>query len=174
MLFRSVERGDLEAIHLPANTWDYAMLNEVLEHVPDDRQALKEVHRILKPSGILFVFSPNRLFPFESHCVRLRRSDRRVPLWAPFIPYIPLRFGGFFFHYGARNYWQKELADMAKASGFSIIKKSFVWSTFEGISGRQPRLIRSGKHLLRFISDKLEKLPVIKQFGVSQVLVCRK
>ena len=169
-----VERGDLEAINLPANTWDYAMLNEVLEHVPDDRQALKEVHRILKPSGILFIFSPNRWFPFEAHCLQLRRSDRRVPLWMPFIPYIPLRFGSFFFHYGARNYWQKELADMAKASGFTIIEKSFVWSTFEGISGRQPKLIRAGKPLLRFISDKLEKLPIIKRFGVSQVLVCRK
>jgi ubiquinone/menaquinone biosynthesis C-methylase UbiE len=169
-----VERGDLQAINLPANTWDYAMLNEVLEHVPDDRQALKEVHRILKPSGLLFIFSPNRWFPFETHCVRLRRSGRRVPHWMPFIPYIPLRFGSLFFRYGARNYWQKDLAGKAKASGFSIIEQSFVWLTFEGISGRQPGLIRAGKPLLRFISDKLERMPIIKKFGVSQVLVCRK
>ena len=133
-----VERGDLEAIHLPANTWDYAMLNEVLEHVPDDRQALKEVHRILKPSGLLFIFSPNRWFPFETHRVGLRLTGTGVPVWMPFIPYIPLRFGSIFFHYGVRNYWQKELADMAKASGFSIVERSFVGLTFEGISGKQP------------------------------------
>jgi len=169
-----VERGDLQAINLPANTWDYAMLNEVLEHIPDDRQALKEVHRILKPSGLLFIFSPNRWFPFETHCVRLRRSGRQVPHWMPFIPYIPLRLGSFFYYYGARNYWQKELADMTKASGFSIVERSFVWLTFEGISGNQPALIRAGKPLLRFISDKLERLPIVKRFGVSQVLVCRK
>jgi len=169
-----VERGDLQAINLPANTWDYAMLNEVLEHVPDDRQVLREVYRILKPSGILFVFSPNRWCPFETHRVKFRWPGRWVPHWMPFIPYIPLRWGKFIFHYGARNYWQNELADMASAAGFSIVERSFVWLTFEGISGKQPPLIRAGKPLLRFISDKLERVPIVKRFGVSQVLVCRK
>ncbi|MGA3283155.1 MAG: class I SAM-dependent methyltransferase [Verrucomicrobiota bacterium] len=174
LLQERVERGDLQAINFPANTWDYAMLNEVLEHVPDDRRALKEVYRILKPSGLLFIFSPNRWFPFETHGVRLKRSVRLVPHWIPFIPYIPLRFGSLFFDYWARNYWQKELADMARASGFSIVERSFIWLTFEGISGYQPRFIRAGKPLLRFISDKLERLPIVKKFGLSQVLVCRK
>ena len=30
----------------------------VMEHLPDDRKALGEIHRILKPGGLLFVFSP--------------------------------------------------------------------------------------------------------------------
>ena len=169
-----VERGDLESINLPANTWDYAMLNEVLEHVPDDRQALKEVHRILKPSGILFLFSPNRWFPFETHRVGLRLTGTGVPVWVPFVPYLPLRLGSIFFHYGVRNYWQKELADMAIASGFSIVERSFIGLTFEGISGKPPALIKAAKPLLRSISDKLERVPILKRFGVSQVLVCRK
>ncbi len=169
-----VERGDLQAINLPANGWDYAMLNEVLEHVPDDRQALKEVHRILKPGGRLFLFSPNRWFPFETHRVRSKRTGREVPIWMPFIPYLPLRFGSLFFRYGVRNYWQKELADLVNAAGFSIVERSFVWLTFEGISGNQPGFARAGKPLLRFLSDRLEKLPIAKRFGVSQVLVCRK
>jgi SAM-dependent methyltransferase len=97
-------------------------VNEVLEHVPDDRQALKEVHRILKPSGILFVFSPNRLFPFESHCVRLRRSDRRVPLWVPFIPYIPLRFGVFFFIMGRETIGKKNWLTWQKPADFRSSK----------------------------------------------------
>jgi ubiquinone/menaquinone biosynthesis C-methylase UbiE len=169
-----VERGDLQAIDLLANTWDYAMLNEVLEHVPDDRQALREVHRILKPSGLLFIFSPNRWFPFETHRVRFKWNGREAPVWMPFIPYLPLRLGGIFFRYGVRNYWQKELADMAKTGGFSIVDRSFVWLTFEGISGKEAPLIRAGKPLLRFISDKLERVPIVKRFGVSQMLVCRK
>ena len=55
-----VSQGDLEAIEHPDNSWDYALLNEVLEHVPNDRKALQEIHRILKPGGLLFIFSPNR------------------------------------------------------------------------------------------------------------------
>src|SRR2546427_3325984 len=74
-----VTRGDLQAIHFASCTWDYALLNEVLEHVPDDRKALREVYRILRPGGLLFIFSQNRWFPFEAHVVRLRQSGRWVP-----------------------------------------------------------------------------------------------
>jgi SAM-dependent methyltransferase len=166
--------GDLQAIHFASCTWDYALLNEVLEHVPDDQRALDEVYRILKPNGFLFISSPNRWFPFETHGVRIRQSGRRVPHWVPFVPYIPLRLGGLVFDYWARNYWQGEIAKMAEVSGFSIVERAFLWLTFEDISGHQPRLIRATKPLLRQISNTLEKLPIIKRFGVSQVLVCRK
>lgn len=169
-----VTRGDLQAIHFASCTWDYALLNEVLEHVPDDRKALREVYRILKPGGLLFIFSPNRWFPFETHGVHLRQSDRRVPHWVPFIPYIPVRLGKIAFDYWARNYGQRELAEMANASGFFIVDRTFVWLTFEDISGRQPHLIRAAKPLLRLISNTLERVPILKRFGVSQVLVCRK
>ena len=169
-----VTRGDLQAIHFASCTWDYALLNEVLEHVPDDRKALREVYRILKPGGLLFIFSPNRWFPFETHGVHLRQSDRRVPHWVPFIPYIPVRLGKIAFDYWARNYGQRELAEMVNASGFFIVERTFVWLTFEDISGRQPHLIRAAKPLLRLISNTLERVPILKRFGVSQVLVCRK
>jgi ubiquinone/menaquinone biosynthesis C-methylase UbiE len=169
-----VQHGDLQALQFAADTWDYVMLNEVLEHVPDDRRALDEVHRILKPGGRLFIFSPNRWFPFETHGVRLKRSGRRVSHWTPFIPYIPLRLGGLVFDYWARNYWQSEISSLTKASRFSIIEHAFIWLTFEGISGRQPRIISATKPMLRAISNTLENVPILKRFGVSQVLVCRK
>jgi SAM-dependent methyltransferase len=102
---------------------------------------LEEVYRILKPSGVLFIFSPNRWFPFETHGVQLKPSGRRVPHWIPLIPYIPLQCGKVFFDYWARNYWQGELGAMVKATGFSIIERTFVWLTFEDISGRQPWFI---------------------------------
>lgn len=173
-LRHAVIRGDLEAIELPTDTWDYALLNEVLEHVPNDAKALAEVYRILKPGGLLFIFSPNRWFPFETHGVRLKRSNRRVPHWFPFIPYVPLGVGKMFFNYWARNYWQGQLSGLAEASGFSIIERAFVWMTFEDISGRQPWFIKLIKPGLRIVSNALEKCPIVNRFGVSQVLICRK
>ena len=169
-----VAKGDLMAIDFPDNAWDYCMLNEVLEHVPDDRRALSEVHRILKPGGLLFIFSPNRWFPFETHGVMYQGTKRKLPHWVPFVPYMPVRLGKVWFDYWARNYWQGELKKMAEASGFEIIERSFVWITFEGISRNQPWLIRVTKPVLRGVSNVLEKLPLIRRFGVSQVLVCRK
>jgi SAM-dependent methyltransferase len=150
------------------------MLNEVLEHVPDDRAALGEVARVLKPGGLLFVFSPNRWFPFETHGTRMRGSGRPVPHWTPFVPYIPLSIGNRVLDYWARNYWQDELRALVTAAGFEILERSYVWLTFEGISGRQPALIRALAPLLRLVSRSLEKTPFLRRFGVSQVLVCRK
>ena len=93
VLRNRITQGDLQAIPSAAAQWDYAMLNEVLEHVGDERRVLREVHRVLKPGGRLFIFSPNRWFPFETHCVNWRNSARQIPHWVPFIPWVPARWG---------------------------------------------------------------------------------
>jgi SAM-dependent methyltransferase len=169
-----IAQGDIEAIDSGPGAWDYAMLNEVLEHVPDDGRALREVHRILKPGGLLFVFSPNRWYPFETHGVYLKASGRFVPHWIPFVPYVPVPLGRRWIRYWARNYWQSELRSLVRAAGFSIVESSFLWQTFEGISGRQPALVRRLRPLLRGAANVAERLPLVGRFGVSQALVCRK
>jgi len=73
-----VSQGDLQNLNYADQTWNHAMLNEVLEHVADERKVLREIHRILKPGGLLFVFSPNRWFPFETHGVNLKLTGRRT------------------------------------------------------------------------------------------------
>jgi len=169
-----VSQGNIEALNHESNTWDYVMLNEVLEHVPNDRKAVAEVYRVLKPGGLLLVFSPNRWFPFESHSVQLKWTKREVPRWVPFIPYLPIGLGQHLFIYWARNYWQKELTKMLIEPGFTVIEKSFVWQTFENISGQQPWLIAKLKPLMRAACNTLEQTPFLRRFGLSQVLVCRK
>ncbi len=169
-----VTQGDLQDLDVEDGQWDHAMLNEVLEHVPDDRLGLSEVHRILKPGGLLFIFSPNRWFPFETHGVYWKRSGRPVPHWMPWVPYIPLGLGRRIFRYWARNYWPWELAALARGAGFEIVERSYIGLTFENISGRQPLLIRLLRPLFRGLSNAMEHCPGLRCFGVSQVLVCRK
>ena len=41
------------------NTFDLVFFHHVLEHIPADKQALSEVHRILKPGGVLVLGVPN-------------------------------------------------------------------------------------------------------------------
>jgi len=85
LLKSRVFQGDLQAIQSGDAEWDYAVLNEVLEHVADDGKVLREVRRVLKPEGVLFIYSPNRWFPFETHGVFLKGAKLRT-LWIPFIP----------------------------------------------------------------------------------------
>jgi ubiquinone/menaquinone biosynthesis C-methylase UbiE len=167
-------QGDLEQLPYPDQSYDAALLNEVLEHVPDERKALREIWRVLRPGGTLIVLSPNRLFPFETHGVSLRRSRRSLPPSTHFIPYVPLPLGRKLFHYWARNYWPGELASLVISAGFRIVHRDFMWQTFENISGQQPGIIAVARPLWRALASAAERLPVVRRLGISQALVATK
>ncbi len=44
--------------------FDRVLMSEVLEHLEDDRRALAEVRRVLKPGGILAISVPHARYPF--------------------------------------------------------------------------------------------------------------
>jgi len=54
-----VQAGTLEGAHLPASSFDVVTMWDVLEHLPDPLGSLREIHRILKPAGVLITSSPN-------------------------------------------------------------------------------------------------------------------
>ena len=142
--------------------------------MPNEVQALREVYRVLKPGGTLAVFAPNRLFPFETHGITLQRSRRSLSPSFPFIPYIPLRLGRRVFVFHARNYWPWELRRLLIEIGFHIVHRTWLWQTFENVSGRQPALIRWTRPVLRGIAGVGERIPLLRRLGVSQVLFVTK
>ena len=56
---------DLTKINCPDNQWDYLICFHVLEHVCDDREAMREMYRVLRPGGTAFIQAP--IWPSESH-----------------------------------------------------------------------------------------------------------
>jgi SAM-dependent methyltransferase len=54
-----VKVGALEALDLPAASFDAIVLWHVLEHLADPTRTLVEVHRLLRPGGTLLVGVPN-------------------------------------------------------------------------------------------------------------------
>jgi SAM-dependent methyltransferase len=166
--------GDLESLAFPDASFDVALLNEVLEHVPDDGAALAEVRRVLRPGGRLILLSPTRLYPFETHGVFWRGSPRRVPHTVPGIPWIPLAVGRRIFDYWARNYWPWELRALVARAGLRVVATGAVWQTFENISGRQPGWLVKLAPLLRALCAVCERIPGLRAFGVSQLIVGEK
>ncbi len=49
-----------DALPFPDGTFDQVVADSVIEHVPDQRKALAESHRVLRPAGYLCVATPNR------------------------------------------------------------------------------------------------------------------
>lgn len=49
---------DIQALPFPDNSFDLILCNHVLEHIPDDRRALRELYRVLKPNGLAFLLVP--------------------------------------------------------------------------------------------------------------------
>jgi SAM-dependent methyltransferase len=56
-----------EHLPYPADYFDTILSHETLEHVQDDRAAVQEMVRVLKPGGRVVIFVPNRWYPFETH-----------------------------------------------------------------------------------------------------------
>ncbi len=55
----NVSTGDLLATCYPTNFFDLVVLNHTLEHLPHPNRILEEIHRILKPKGLLQIYLPN-------------------------------------------------------------------------------------------------------------------
>jgi len=67
--FLDIQNIDLRLTRLddldePEESFDQVLLLDVLEHIRDDRAALKRIHGLLRPDGYLFLTFPNRDFEY--------------------------------------------------------------------------------------------------------------
>lgn len=51
--------GSGECLPFKPDTFDVVIMIEVIEHIKEDRQALTEIHAVLKTDGILIISTPN-------------------------------------------------------------------------------------------------------------------
>jgi hypothetical protein len=55
---RAMMRADITRLPFQSQSYDFILCSHVLEHVPDDRKALAEFTRILKPGGMAIIAVP--------------------------------------------------------------------------------------------------------------------
>jgi SAM-dependent methyltransferase len=143
-------------------TFDGTFMNEVFEHVADERRALVEILRVLKPGGVLVLISPNRWFPVEGHNI-IVGSKEIGP--APLIPWLPERVTRNWTV--ARNYWPSQLERHVREAGFAINETGFIWPVLE----TYPWLPRRGVAWYQKNFRKWDHVPGLRRFGCSTLVV---
>ncbi len=73
-----VQTGTLEDQHYPDASFDVVHSSHMLEHVPDPLATLKEMRRILRPSGVLAIEVPQEIGSFYEN-FRIRAGIRPPP-----------------------------------------------------------------------------------------------
>lgn len=74
-------KADICNLPFESDSFDVILCNHVLEHIPDDTQAMKELFRVLKPGGMGIFQIPqdlNRTTTFEDNSITDRQERARV------------------------------------------------------------------------------------------------
>ncbi|MEW6074365.1 MAG: class I SAM-dependent methyltransferase [Planctomycetota bacterium] len=129
---------DLRALSFAPATFDLVLSFDVLEHIPDHRAALRELHRVLRPGGELFLTVPFRPDQHDNLTRAVREEDGTLRhLLPPEIHGDPLRPGDAlaFHHFG----WQ--LFDDLRAADFRAAAAHFYWSRRFAYLGAHQRVV---------------------------------
>lgn len=158
--------GAGESLPLANETMDVVVLNEVIEHVTDDRATMAEVARVLAPGGVAVIYAPNRLYPFETHGIYLR--GRYIFGNIPLVNWLPNFLRNRLVPH-ARAYTFRGIERVAAASGLTIVAHSYVYPGFDNIEARLPLLARALRAMCYRAEDSR-----LARFGLSHLLVLRR
>lgn len=155
-----------EFIPFPDQTFDLILSHEVIEHVRDDRAAIREMIRALKPGGRLVLFCPNRGYPVETHGIYW--NEKYYFGNKLFVNYLPRVLRDKLVPH-ARVYSKRDLAKLFDGLPVKFIEQTIIFGAYDNIIARFGSLgksIRGALHLL-------EKTP-FRALGLSHFWVVEK
>lgn len=155
-----------ESLPLPSGTFDLILSHEVIEHVQDDRTAILEMVRVLKPGGRIVLFCPNRGYPFETHGIYWK--GRYYFGNKLFVNYLPRALRDKLAPH-VRVYSQRDLEKLFEGLPVKFIERTIIFGAYDNIIARFGSL---GK-VLRGVLQFLEQTP-LKIFGLSHFWVVEK
>jgi len=158
--------GAGEFLPFPGGYFDLVLSHEVLEHVQDDRLAIHEVIRCLRPGGRLVLFVPNRGYPFETHGVYWRGKYHFGNI--PLVNWLPRKWRDRLAPH-VRVYSRRDLEKLFTGLPVRVVSNTVIFGAYDNIIARSPVL---GK-ILRNVLQWLEKTP-LRGLGLSQFWVVEK
>lgn len=158
--------GAGEYLPFPSNSFDLILSHEVLEHVQDDAQAVREIVRTLRPGGRLVLFVPNRGYPYETHGIYWRGKYQFGNI--PLVNYLPRKLRDRLAPH-VRVYSRSDLNKLFAGLPVRMVEQTVIFGAYDNIIRRSPALGR----LLRSVLQGLEKTP-LRVLGLSHFWVVEK
>lgn len=155
-----------EGLPFPNDTFDVMLSHEVLEHVQNDRMAVREMVRSLRPGGRLIVFVPNRGYPFETHGIYWRGKYRFGNI--PLVNYLPRPLRNRLAPH-VRVYTRRDLERLFVGLPVRFEVRRVIFGAYDNVIARWPA---AGK-ALRSVLQWLEKTP-LNALGLSHYWVVEK
>lgn len=146
--------------------FDVVVLNEVIEHVREDRASLREALRVIAPGGHAVIYAPNRLYPFETHGIYL--GERFVFGNIPLVNWLPNPLRNRLVPH-ARAYTKDGMRRTYRGLGARTLVETYVYPGFDNIIAKHRRLGR----VLRSALYRAERTP-LRSFGLSHFVVLQK
>ncbi len=162
----AVTCGNGEWLPFPSDHFDLVLSHEVIEHVGDDRSAMQEIFRVLKPGGRLVLFCPNRGYPFETHGIYWRGKYRFGNI--PLVNYLPRRLRDRLAPH-VKVYTTGDLKELLGGLPAHPLERRIIFGAYDNIIEQHPG---AGK-TLRTILQALEKTP-FRILGLSHYWVVEK
>jgi SAM-dependent methyltransferase len=161
----NIQVAPAERLPFPDRSFDFVFLHEVIEHVDDDRAAIREAVRVTDRDGHVVIYAPNRLYLFETHGIYV--GKRYVFRLVPFVNYLPDPLRRVFCPH-VRAYTAGQIRGLFAGLPVSIVEHSYVYPGFDNVVARRPALGQA----LRSVCYNLERTP-LRAFGLSHFLVAR-
>ncbi len=117
-------RGGALELPFKSDLFDVVTSIEVLEHLPDDGQAVSEAARVLKPGGVFFLTVPNKWWLFESHGAMVPGLNWIPWNRVPFIGWLPRQIHERFAR--ARTYTMKRAISLVKSHGLEPFSSGYI------------------------------------------------
>lgn len=155
-----------ESIPLPTSAFDMVLSHEVIEHVQDDRAAIREMIRVLRPGGRVVLFCPNRGYPFETHGIYWKGKYHFGNKL--FVNYLPRAFRDKLAPH-VRVYSACDLEKLFAGLPVRFIERTIIFGAYDNIIARFGKLGKALRGILQF----LEKTP-LKALGLSHFWVVEK
>lgn len=155
-----------ENLPFPDDSFDLILSHEVIEHVQDDRLAIAEMVRGLRPGGRMVLFCPNRGYPFETHGIYWRGKYKFGNI--PFINWLPRPWRDKLAPH-VEVYTRRDLLRLFEYQPVKFITRTVIFGAYDNIIARFGSLGRVVRAMLQF----LERTP-LKIFGLSHYWVVEK